>query len=141
MGATHFHHAIPSLKRRTWGLHGRIYSGTMLIDTSVVNDEIFMSGFIIVHDKGNRAVVSYYKQTRFTNSHRSLVSKPIRRELSTTSKYSSPRRAAPQSDGEALSVATCQAAGGCRDGMTTTLNEKRKKKSVREVFFSSFSSD
>lgn len=65
---------VPPLKQGTSGLHQGPCFGTVLIDTSVVNDEIFMSGFIIVHDKGSRAVVSYYKQTRFTNSHRSLVS-------------------------------------------------------------------
>lgn len=70
------------MKQGMSGLHRRIYFRTVLIDTSVVNDEIFMSGFIIVHDKGSRVVVSYYKQTRFTNSHRSLVSKPIKGELS-----------------------------------------------------------
>lgn len=71
-----------ALVKGTSGLHQRIYFGTVLIDTSVVNDEIFMSGFIIVHDKGSRVVVSYYKQTRFTNSHQSPVSKPITEELS-----------------------------------------------------------
>ena len=97
----------------------------MLIDTSVVSDEIFMSGFIIVHDKGNRVVVSCYKQTRFTNSHRSLVSQPIREELSTASEHSSPRRVESQSDDEAPSVATCQAPRSCRAWMTTTLNERK----------------
>lgn len=131
----HFPDAVPPVRLRTRGLHGRIYSCKRLIDVSVVGCEIFMSGFIIVHDKGNRVVVSYYKQTRFTNTHRSLASQAISGELSTASELSSPRRVESQSNSETPSVTTCQTAGGYREAMTTPAhegNKKRKKERVKK---------